>query len=357
MSFEPTRAKQASRRIAWARSVMPAVVLALLFAATTGYSFTTLCAFGDSLSDTGRSPAPAGSYYNGRYSNGPLWVEYLAAQLGLAYNASNNFAVSGSTTSGLASQVAGLAPSTSLRTALFTVWSGGNDFLHNTGLGVNDAAWSNVMTAAVSNLTNAIGALYTNGAREVLVPNLPNVGQTPAFSSAPPGYASYVDSKVQSFNGLLASAFTNVMQRNPGLRIYPMDAGSFLTKVLNAPATYGFTVTTNGALEDPNLTDKSFTGPGADYVFWDSVHPTTKLHALISALAYQSVGVQLGISRNGAHPNLTVLNLSPSLPYTIQSSTNLSGWSDYQTLTAAATNATVVLTNGAVANVFYRVRY
>src|ERR1700720_1020420 len=86
-----TRPKQDTRRVAIARISFTAVLLALCLAATTGYSFTALYAFGDSLSDTGRNPAPGPSYYNGRYSNGPLWVEYLSAQLGLTYNSSNNF--------------------------------------------------------------------------------------------------------------------------------------------------------------------------------------------------------------------------------------------------------------------------
>ena len=88
------------------RAIFPAVLLALFLTATTGYSFTALYSFGDSLTDTGRTPpSPPSSYFNGRYSNGPLWVEYLSAQLGLSYNASNNFAVSGSTTSNLLSQI------------------------------------------------------------------------------------------------------------------------------------------------------------------------------------------------------------------------------------------------------------
>ena len=147
------------------------------------------------------------------------------------------------------------------------------------------------------------------------------------------------------------------MQRNPGLRLYPLDANTLFARLISSPATFGITVTTNGALEDPNLTDKSFTGPGANYLFWDTLHPTTKVHALIATLAYQGVGVQLNLARNGTNFNLTVLNLEPGLPYYIQSSTNLSLWSDTQTLTAASTNATVVVTNGPGTKTFYRVRY
>ena len=51
-------------------------------------------------------------------------------------------------------------------------------------LGTNDAGWSNIIATAVLNLTNAIGALYTDGAREVLVANLPNLGEIPALSGS-----------------------------------------------------------------------------------------------------------------------------------------------------------------------------
>ncbi|HEX3855782.1 MAG TPA: SGNH/GDSL hydrolase family protein [Verrucomicrobiae bacterium] len=334
------------------------VVLALFLNVSTGYSFTALYAFGDSLSDTGRNPpTQASSYFNGRYSNGPLWVEYLSASLGLPYNAANNFAVSGSVTSDLQTEIASLPAFPNLQTALFTIESGGNDFLQNAGLGTNDAAWSVVVSNAVENLTNAIATLYADGAREILVLNLPNLGQTPFFNTSSANYRVYVDSKVAAFNGQFESVVSNANQQIPGLRIYMADFNQMLTNILNAPADYGFTVSTIGALQDPALTDKSFTGPGANYVFWDPIHPTTKGHAMMSALAFQRVGVQLNVARSGANFNLTVNNLYPSLPYTIQSSANLVTWSNYQTFTAVNTNAVVTVTNGPGAMSFYRVGY
>jgi thermolabile hemolysin len=151
--------------------------LALSLVSGHGGPYSAFYVFGDSLSDTGRNPAtPATSYYNGRYSNGPLWVEYLSTNLGLPYNPSNNWAYSGSTTSNLFSQITNVPAST----ALFSVLSGGNDIFYSVDIGVNDAAWGVVITNAVSNITFAVGTLYTNGAREVIVGNLANVGETPA---------------------------------------------------------------------------------------------------------------------------------------------------------------------------------
>ena len=51
-----------------------------------GSPYSALYAFGDSLSDVGnvfaasRGTEPARPYFQGRFSNGPIWLDYLAAQ-------------------------------------------------------------------------------------------------------------------------------------------------------------------------------------------------------------------------------------------------------------------------------------
>ena len=50
--------------------------------------YSAIYAFGDSLSDVGNvflgtgGAEPAPPYFAGRFSNGPIWLDYLAAQLG-----------------------------------------------------------------------------------------------------------------------------------------------------------------------------------------------------------------------------------------------------------------------------------
>src|SRR5574338_599415 len=74
-------------------------LLVLIAAAAYGAPFTNLFFFGDSLSDTGNvysvtsllNAATLGlvpvqplspPYFNGRFSNGPLWTEQVATRLG-----------------------------------------------------------------------------------------------------------------------------------------------------------------------------------------------------------------------------------------------------------------------------------
>jgi phospholipase/lecithinase/hemolysin len=62
----------------------------------TAVAFSKIYAFGDSLSDTGNvnqivqtvtggtASFPPLPYYNGRFSNGPIWAEKLADKLGIS---------------------------------------------------------------------------------------------------------------------------------------------------------------------------------------------------------------------------------------------------------------------------------
>src|SRR5690349_10356660 len=82
-----------SRNVAVCAVVLLAVVACL--PAPAGAAFDGLYVFGDSLSDVGNvqtvtsglaplvAPTPGPYYFNGRYSNGPNFVEALSAGLGL----------------------------------------------------------------------------------------------------------------------------------------------------------------------------------------------------------------------------------------------------------------------------------
>ena len=111
------------------------------------------------MTDTGNNPAPATNYFQGCYSNGPLWIEHLSTQLGLAYNPANNHAQSGGETSDALAQVRQFTAPANASGSLFVVWAGGNDFIHNFAKGVDDTFWNNLITQSVANLSNAVSVL------------------------------------------------------------------------------------------------------------------------------------------------------------------------------------------------------
>ena len=119
-----------------------ALVLGLAGGTPKALSYDALYAFGDSLTDTGREPAEPYFHYDGRWSNGPLWVEYLSVLLGFSYNPDNNLAHSGAQTDDTLGQVIAFVPATDVGHSLFVVWAGGNDFLQEYDKNwFSDASW------------------------------------------------------------------------------------------------------------------------------------------------------------------------------------------------------------------------
>lgn len=336
--------------------------LALHAPAQTAPGFSALYAFGDSLTDTDSIAALFPRYYDWQFSNGPLWVEQLSPRLGFAYSSANNRAIAGTTTAGALSQVNSFSAPANAGTALFALWSGGNDFLNNLGQGTNETSWSNLIVTAVQNLSNALVRLHARGARTVLVPNLPDIGRTPRLRNGyTPAFQDYVSAKSRQFNAALAATLDHLRQSTPGLQLVGLDVFTKMAFTITNLATYGFTVATIGALDDPALTDKSFSGPGRNYVFWDSIHPSSKAHGLIANWAFEVLdsapGVTLACRRSGPTLEVTCQRLETARSYTLQVSTRLPDWSDAGSFIATNASMTLSLPLASEGATLYRVKY
>lgn len=265
--------------------------------AEAGYS--AVVAFGDSLTDTGNLSLASGGlypgpgYYDGRYSNGPLWVETLAQNLGLAAPTPSllggtNFAFANAETGadpgGELSGVPNLdeqvnnyknsAYAANAGSQLFVVWAGANDLLHQKAV---DPARS------VSNILAQISALAKLGGREFIVPNLPQLGYTPVIASMGPQVAQGVNLLTQGFNAQLAAGLSQLAPQL-GVTIHQLDIDALFGNLRSRPGDYGLTNTTDSAL----LT--GVTGDAANgYVFWDYLHPTARVHTLIGQAAAGTV--------------------------------------------------------------------
>jgi phospholipase/lecithinase/hemolysin len=258
--------------------------LSLFLGSLSVQAFTSLVAFGDSYTDTGNLPSSPPDYWNGRFSNGQIWAEYLSQSQGFTYNAANNYAVSGTEAEDLGAQIANFPGTANSAGVVFAIWSGNNDFGNHLSLGTNDSAWNTRVTNAVASLMAASDLVYQKGARNLVLFNQLDLTQAPYirnhYSAA---FRTYLLGKIQTFNTRLTNSIATLLNGHPGLKVYYVDAYADVNYLLTHASSYGFTVVTQDALDDPSLSDKSFTGPGANYVFWDSQHPTTKTHNLVAS--------------------------------------------------------------------------
>lgn len=298
-------------------------------------NYAAIYVFGDSLSDTGNdfaattaqqmvpaippSVTPYATYWQGRFSNGPVAVEYLwklasrknSAELApfavtgsLDKKSSVNFAFGGSGSDtqnltpngfmvpGLVGQVGlyttALGNTKSRPNALYVVWSGSNDYLQNL---------THDPYAVVSNIANSIRALYNTGAHDFLVPNLPNLGGTPLVKAQ--GASAQFTSLTKSHNALLASAL-DALEKLPGIKIVRLDVfalGEALLKtgLVNADVpALAFLSPSTGAVDclfrhPSTCIDVPLGGFLAPFLYWDVLHPTTQMHSIIGTAMYSAL--------------------------------------------------------------------
>lgn len=262
-------------------------------------SFDELYIFGDSLVDdgnlfqvTGGLIPPSPPYFNGRFTNGLVWVETLAPQLGIDYNSANNFAFGGATSGtfnalsplvgvslpgALSFQITNFttAPGTANPDALYVLWAGANDYLV---LPPNLRTTNTV--AVVNNLVGAVNSLTAEGAENIIVVNLPDLGQTPQERVLPT--AANLTALTNSHNSNLTAALQTLAQ-NSELNIIPLDANALFNEVTAEPARYGFTNVTESCL---NQRAGTICSNPNEYLFWDGIHPTAAGHALIGEFAF-----------------------------------------------------------------------
>ncbi len=257
--------------------------------------FTRIYVFGDSLSDTGNLYRLSGgllpSGFEGRFSNGPLWVEYLAEALGMTIAPEDNFAIGGATTGhlninnglngrsypGLLDQVATFAATSNPEEAaetLFVVWAGANDFFVALRFGQSP---SELIGNGVGNTAQAVQQLWQSGARHILVVNLPDLGLTPMALAT--GMGPGLTQLSAAYNQALDAALDSLAAA--GITTIRVDAFATLREMVGEPARFGFT-----NVQDPLLVAG---GNPDEFLFWDDVHPTTVGHAVFAGAAANSL--------------------------------------------------------------------
>lgn len=300
----------------WGRAT--AVAAVAIFVASCGGSdqepapllFSTTVAFGASLTDTGNvcpTPStpgcpPVPPYAQGRFSNGPLWGETIAARFGgslvpstqggsnFAYAGARTGAIPGlttqSTTPSMAAQVEQyLARANNRAEPRFLYLVDASTFGNNITAGLppiqaGTITSTQLVSAAVSDVVTLVGRLYAAGARHILVANAPDVGATPLAQSLGSAAAAAATQLAAGFNDNLAAQLNALQAASPGLNIYLLDLFALSVQVTQSPAQFGLSNVTQPCV----VTAPTFsvcTQPDL-YLYWDGFHPTRAAGAIIA---------------------------------------------------------------------------
>ncbi|MBW8304848.1 MAG: autotransporter domain-containing protein, partial [Brevundimonas sp.] len=305
-----------------AAAALAVAALGAFASAANAQSYGRLVVFGDSLSDNGNLYTLLGQptsppYYQGRFSNGPVFTELLGFNAGLytqgaPVTGSVNYAFGGARTDNAA-----LPPG--MRNQLLAYTGGGGTFGANDLVSVlggannlfqqlsaygalppaqqavtNPQAFVQpVAMAAAADIHFIVNSVAGAGAGTILVSNLPRLGITPQFNqglAAP--LAPLADFAGSTFNSALLTGLFGVAATNPNSNIILMDLYKISDPLAGNPGLFGLT-----NAHDACFNGVTFCADPDSYLYWDGVHPTAAGHRLIAALAndylyYGDLGAQ-----------------------------------------------------------------
>ncbi|AXF84337.1 Lipase 1 [Ephemeroptericola cinctiostellae] len=302
----------------FSRKALPLILTsALMGAHFCAHAYDGVVIFGDSLSD--------GGIYGSRFTTNPglTAAEYFAQGLGYTTTTSTtggtNYAQGGarvsspsaSTPAGFAqrpvstqlteylSSTGGLASNNSV----YVIQGGANDLFQNlamvqAGAMTQTELEQNIISTGKS-FAQQVATLQSAGAKYIVVPNVPNLGATPAFS----GVLSSTGTKVSvGYNTVVQQALAAY-----GANVIAVDTFGLINEVAANPSLYGFTNATTPACATPTslvCSPATLVSPNAasTYVFADGVHPTTAAQKLESQYMLSVINAPTQMSLLSAAP-------------------------------------------------------
>lgn len=288
--------------------------------------FTGVYFFGDSLTDVGNVTAtyatlphppgapitiPGAPYFQGRASNGPLYADVLAAGLGFAATPSalggNDYAFGGARTRyqlfgspylGIVDQVAAFraVPGPADAGALYVLFAGSNNVQDILSGRTIDALGNPIpgIGGTIADIGAMLAGLYAEGARSILVPNVPNIGRVPRVADAGPAAVAAGTALSQALDAGLTSLLDGFVVSHPDVRLFRFDTYGALEDIVANASSYGLTDLTHRCYTGDDL---GFTGGGtvcADpdaHLFWDGIHPSAAVHAILGREMLAVLGV------------------------------------------------------------------
>ncbi|HTJ91550.1 MAG TPA: SGNH/GDSL hydrolase family protein [Pararobbsia sp.] len=205
---------------------------------------------------------------------------------------------------------------------LVLIQGGANDIIMNIeavsqGLETQPQAQAALATAATK-FVQAIGAILQAGATHVVVVDVPDIGKTPLSILANDGglTSATFTATIQQFNAGVAAGLTSAGIAN---KVVQVSSFNFIDQQVANFQANGFTVGNTGTAcnlalmqqnaqaagqPDPSAFASSlfcspqvYTAPNADqtYMFADTIHPTTHLHALFASVVETAVNQAFGL--------------------------------------------------------------
>jgi phospholipase/lecithinase/hemolysin len=276
----------------------------VIFQSSVSASASKLLVFGDSLSDMGNSKAAYGTpesppYYSGRFSNEAIWNEYVALGMGVSItpgagsSSGPNRAFGGAEAGegmnffvipNLGKQIEDYTNSNWIApNETVAVWGGGNNFL--------DSGETNTQKV-VNYIVNHVNVLASNGARDILVLNLPPLEKVPTYSGESDSNKQAMHARMIDYNAKLETAMIG-RETALNISIQLIDVFTMYETLYWNSSFYGLSNVTHAACHHQGYTCESgdYIEPTVDeFMFFDKIHPSGTIHKLLGMYVLEQIG-------------------------------------------------------------------
>lgn len=337
------------------RKIFFLLVLLFCIGSVSAQTIKEMVFFGDSLTDNGnlyratykimpKSPP----YYLGRFSNGPVWAEilgdYYKAKFDINYSI---YAIGGATTTPrrvrdgalpyhLKKEIDKYLSETDFpqrSKTLFFMWIGGNDYMTEKKQS-SDA----LVTEVVNEITSQIRTLITNGGRNFILIDLPDFSKVPFASKLDQSEKDRLHGVSELNHKKMVEAATQLQKEYPNFKFVFIDAysifndillnvdfynkkyGSHITNTQSSCWVGGYSLANENKdviksdLQSDELVGYVLNAPDLlasykvmqaqslggmpcadpdDYMFWDTVHPTSAVHQVLSQLMAEKIEAEI----------------------------------------------------------------
>jgi phospholipase/lecithinase/hemolysin len=320
------------------------------------FGFSTIYAFGDSLSDAGNiyttttalgTPEPVSPpYFRESYSvagpiktdadvfsNGPTWVQDLSLSLGMgtlepSTLGGTDYAFGGAETGSTPQNAGNLKvaaislpaqlalfeaePGTPSPTALYTLWIGGNDIFDILAdPSLTPTQQDTDVTDAVNNEMHAVNELVHDGAKDMLVVDVPDLGKVPEVtlglangSDTPSAALDTLASTLATDYNAQLNADLDAIAKPDALNLHILDAYQVIDNAVADPSAFDLTNVTDpvwsGNFTSASSGTLAVTGAAQEkYLFFDDFHPTETGHSVIAAAAQTALAGPVACYRAG----------------------------------------------------------
>lgn len=329
----------------WTRFILTILFFILPSVASAELKFSSIVVFGTSLSDPGNAFAllahpvaglnltgnvsqnkppydtldeflvPSAPYAKGghHFSNGATWIEQFAQRRGLAADVgpafqsksskARDYAVGGARATNFPDRVnlpkqveifLDNVRQTAPADALYVIEIGNNDVrdalvrfftvFQMTHDQVQATAAANaVVSNALGGIASNIQTLYASGARKFLVWNTARLDLLPAVRALGPDAITVAHTLTDGFNQGLTQQVLAPLSSLVGIQVAQLNIALQMEAIFNSPSDFGLTNVTDPCVM-PNTPPFTCQQPD-NFFFWDGIHPTKAVHAIIAQQA------------------------------------------------------------------------